>query len=138
MRLPRALTRPDAKGGLFAWLHGFTLHVATGFVAVGVHYGAMWLLVEARLGSVMASAMGFLAGAVARFALSYWHVFAPTRGVRVAGTRFAITIACQLVANSGILAALLAAGVPLWPAQVATTVALTVFNYLAYRLWVFR
>jgi len=29
-------------------------------------------------------------------------------------------------------------GLPLWPAQIVTTVLLTVSNYLAYRLWVFR
>ncbi len=35
---------------------------------------------------VPASAVGFVAGALTRFALSYWHVFAPSRGMTAAGT----------------------------------------------------
>ena len=30
------------------------------------------------------------------------------------------------------------ARLPLWPAQVTTTVLMTFVNYLVYRLWVFR
>jgi putative flippase GtrA len=29
-------------------------------------------------------------------------------------------------------------GIAVWPAQIATTVLLTVVNYLVYRWWVFR
>lgn len=138
MPLRRLLARPAANGGLLHWLQTFALHVATGFFAVAVHYAAMWGLVRAGLGGVSASACGFLGGALTRFALSYWHIFSPSRGVRLASMRFIVVIAGQFVANSALLAALLAAGVDLWPAQVATTVALTFVNYLAYRLWVFR
>ena len=52
--------------------------------------------------------------------------------------RFVVVIAAQLAANSALLAGLLALGTSLWPAQIATTIALTFGNYLAYRLWVFR
>jgi putative flippase GtrA len=138
MRLPSLLRRPRADGGLLHWAHSFALHVATGFLAVAAHYAVMYALVRSGMAGVPASAVGFGAGALTRFALSYWHIFEPSRGVRVASLRFVVAIAAQLAANSALLAALLDAGLSLWPAQVTTTVLLTFANYLAYRLWVFR
>jgi len=49
-----------------------------------------------------------------------------------------VVIGVGMIANTGLLAALLGVGLPLWPAQIATTILLTFGNYVAYRLWVFR
>lgn len=138
MPVRKLLRRPAPGGGLLHWLHSFTLHVLTGVLAVAAHYAVMYGLVRAGVPGVPASAVGFLFGALTRFALSYFHVFLPTRGVKVASVRFVIVIALQLAANSVLLAGLIEMGLSLWPAQVLTTVLLTVGNYLAYRLWVFR
>ena len=138
MPIPKLLRRPASASGALHWMHTFALHVATGFLAVAAHYAVMYALLRTGMAGVPASAVGFLAGAVTRFALSYWHIFEPTRGVAVASARFVIVIAVQLAANSALLAGLLALGTSLWPAQIATTIALTFGNYLAYRLWVFR
>ena len=135
--LVAALRRPSGSG-LAHWIHSFSLHVVTGFAAVAAHYALMYALLRAGLAAVPASAIGFLAGALTRFVLSYAHIFAPTRGVQAAGARFVVAIAAQLAANSALLAALTHAGVAVWPAQVTTTVLLTVVNYLVYRWWVFR
>lgn len=132
------MRRPVPAGGLGHWVHTFVLHVMTGFLAVAAHYAVMYGLVRAGTAGVPASAVGFGAGALTRFALSYWHIFVPSRGVRVAGLRFVLAIVAQLALNSAMLSALLDRGVALWPAQVATTILLTFINYLAYRLWVFR
>ncbi len=106
---------------------------------MGAHYTLMFVLLEFDAWRpVAASAVGFGAGALTRFALSYAHIFAPTKGVRVAGFRFAVAIAAQLVANLALLATLTHQGVGVWPAQVATTLLMTVANYLVYRWWVFR
>jgi putative flippase GtrA len=43
-----------------------------------------------------------------------------------------------MLANTALLGALLATGIGVWPAQIATTILLTFANYAAYRLWVFR
>ena len=120
------------------WLHSFSLHIVTGFAAVAAHYALMYGLLRAGLGPVPASGIGFGAGALTRFALSYAHIFSPSAGVHTAGVRFAVVIAAQLAANSALLAALTRGGIDVWPAQVATTVLLTFVNYLAYRWWVFR
>jgi putative flippase GtrA len=135
--LRHALRRPSGRG-LGHWLHSFSLHVATGFAAVAAHYALMYAMLAAGLSPVPASGLGFLAGALTRFVFSYAHIFTPTHGVNVAGMRFVVAIAAQLAANSALLGAFMQAGVAVWPAQIATTVLLTVANYLVYRWWVFR
>ncbi len=132
-----ALRRPSGRG--FAhWIHSFSLHVFTGFAAVAAHYALMYAMLQTGMAAVPASAIGFGAGALTRFTLSYAHIFAPTRGVQAAGLRFIVAIAAQLAANTGLLATFTQAGLTVWPAQVLTTVLLTVVNYLVYRWWVFR
>lgn len=137
MPIRKFLRRPQGNG-ILHWMHSFSLHVATGAIAVAAHYSVMYGFVKAGLPGVPASALGFVAGALTRFALSYWRVFAPSRGMTVAGARFVVAIALQLAVNTLLLAGLLQAGLTLWPAQVTTTVLMTFGNYLAYRLWVFR
>jgi putative flippase GtrA len=138
MPIPKVLRRPASASSVMHWIHTFALHVATGFLAVAAHYAVMYALLQTGMTGVPASAVGFVAGAATRFALSYWHIFEPTRGVAAASLRFVVVSAAQLTANSALLAGLLALGTSLWPAQIVTTVALTFGNYLAYRLWVFR
>jgi putative flippase GtrA len=138
MPLRQLLRRPSPDGSLLHWIHTFVLHVMTGFLAVAAHYATMYAFLQTGMTGVPASTLGFVGGASTRFALSYWHIFEPSRGMRVASLRFAVVIALQMLANSALLALLLQAGISLWPAQVTTTIALTFVNYLAYRLWVFR
>lgn len=138
MPIRKLFRRPKSDESLLHWVHTFVLHVMTGFLAVAAHYAAMYAFLRTGMAGVPASTFGFVAGASTRFALSYWHVFEPTRGMRVASLRFGVVIALQMLANSALLALLLQLGLSLWPAQVATTIALTFANYLAYRLWVFR
>jgi putative flippase GtrA len=135
--LGAALRRPTGSG-VVHWLHSFGLHVASGFAAVAAHYTLMAVLIHAGVAPVPASAVGFLAGALTRFTLSYAHIFEPTRGVRIAGMRFVLAIAAQLAVNSLLLALITGHGISVWPAQIATTGLLTVVNYLVYRWWVFR
>ena len=116
----------------------FFLHVATGFLAVGVHYGILWVLLRAGVGPVTGSAVGFTGGALTRFLLAYHHVFTPSHSLAIAGRRFLVALAAQAAANTAVLWGLLAAGTPVWPAQIATTIVLTFANYAMYRLWVFR
>jgi putative flippase GtrA len=132
-----ALRRPSGSG-LAHWAHSFSLHVATGFAAVAAHYAVMYVALRTGLAPVVSSAIGFVAGALVRFAFSYAHIFSPTAGVPAAGLRFVAAVGAQLAANSALLGALTSAGIGVWPAQVATTVLLTFANYLVYRLWVFR
>src|SRR5215469_5784022 len=115
MSVRRLLRRPAPDGSLLHWVYTFVLHVATGFLAVAAHYAVMYGLLRTGMGGVPASAVGFLAGALTRFAASYWHIFEPSRGVAVASLRFVVAIAAQLAANSALLAGLLALGTSVWP-----------------------
>ena len=137
MPVHRFLRRPQGHG-ILHWIHSFSLHVATGAISVVAHYSVMYLFVRVGVPGVPASALGFGAGALTKFALSYWRVFAPSRGMTAAGTRFVVAIGLQVVVNTLLLASFLKLGLSLWPAQVATTVLMTFGNYLVYRLWVFR
>ena len=120
------------------WAHSFVLHIAAGFIATAAHYALMFVLLQAGLGGVAATTLGFVAGAVTRFLLSYFHVFLPTAGVKAAMWRFVVSLLIQMTANSLLVAALLAAGLHVWVAQVVTTGSLIIFTFLAGRFWVFR
>lgn len=120
------------------WISGFSLHVITGVFAVVAHYSLMWLVLRVDAEPVVASSIGFTAGALVRFQLSYTRVFSPTIGIPSAALRFVFALSCQMLANAAFLAILIRLGVGLWLAQVIVTIALTVGNYLLYRLWVFR
>ena len=119
------------------WIVRFVLHVATGVLAVVAHYAVMALCIRASVAPVAASAIGFVAGALTRFYTAYFHVYSPTTTARAVAPRFALALAVQFVANAALLGVLMAAGVPVWWAQVITTALLAVATYLVYRLLVF-
>lgn len=131
----RAALRRAVVVGLIA---NFSLHVLTGFAAVGVHYAILYVLLQLGVQPLIGSGIGFCGGAVTRFTLAYFRVFTPTHGLTIAGRRFVVVLGLQMLANTALLGALLATGIGVWPAQIATTVLLTFANYAAYRLWVFR
>jgi putative flippase GtrA len=134
----RALARRRHETGPAGVAISFGLHVGTGFLAVAAHYGAMAALLAGGVPPLTASGIGFGAGALVRFLLAYYGVFLPTRGMVTAGWRFGVALALQLAVNTLLLAALLALGFAVWPAQVTVTIVVTLLNYLVYRLWVFR
>ena len=134
-----ALARLRGGRGPLAVALTFVLHVATGFIAVAVHYASMWAFMRAGLQPVTASAAGFAGGALARFVLSYVGVFAPTVGV-AAGRRALrrgdrSCSSCSTASGSRHCSR---SALTVWTAQVAVTIALTFLNFAIYRAWVFR
>lgn len=136
-RRPAVGTAP-ARTGWRDTLLRFMLHVATGVLAVLVHYGVMALAMHLGAPPVAASALGFVGGALTRLYTAYFHVFSPTRSLRAVAPRFALALAAQFAANAGLLALLLALGLPVWWAQGLTTAALALATFLVYRLLVFN
>jgi putative flippase GtrA len=120
------------------WLKRFVLHVVTGFAAVAVHYAVMWVLLRVGTEALVASSVGFAFGALTRFFTAYYNVFEPTQKVRTTIPKFVLALAIQGVLNSVFLAGFMEIGLPLWWAQVATTILMTFLNYVVYRLWVFK
>ena len=131
--------RDDApKVLVLDWLTRFALHVATGALAVAVHYSLMAMAMRAGADPLLASSLGFVAGAVTRFLTAYFNVFTPSGTMREAVPRFLLALAVQFALNSLLLAAFIGLGLAVWWAQVLTTILLTFLNYVVYRLWVFR
>lgn len=120
------------------WVVRFATHVVTGFLAVAVHYSLMAALLHVGTQPVVASSLGFIAGAATRFLTAYFKVYAPTETMRTAMPKFLLTLGGQFIINFLTLAVLMDAGMSVWWAQVVTTGLLTFGNYLVYRLWVFR
>ena len=135
---PIGATPTLRRAVIIGLIANFSLHVLTGFAAVAVHYGVLYVLLKLGVQPLIASGIGFVGGAGTRFALAYWRVFTPSHGLTTAGRRFVVVLGIQAAANTAMLGLLLAGGVGVWPAQIATTIVLTFGNYVAYRLWVFR
>ena len=123
---------------LVDWARGFSLHVITGFIAVAAHYTLMWMLLKLAAPPLFASSLGFVAGAITRYLLSFYKVFAPTGSVPATLAKFTAALGAQMVANLILLDLIMHAGANLWLAQVSATIILTFVNFIVYRLWVFK
>jgi len=120
------------------WIRGFTLHVLTGFIAVAAHYALMWVLLSLGTPTLASSGVGFVAGAVTRYLLSYYAVFAPTGSVQSTVAKYLTVLGVQMTMNLILLKLFMLTGLSVWIAQIITTILLTFANYIAYRLWVFK
>lgn len=136
--LVQFLRQVVTPGGSSSWQVQFFQHLVTGVIATAAHYVVMWFALNLQLWPVMATTIGFTAGASTRFFFSYFHIFEPERDVMKALPHFVMALALQMVINAVLLAILLAVEVPVWPAQVITTGALVIFNFLVYKFWVFK
>ena len=125
-------------GGSSSWKVQFFQHLITGVIATAAHYVVMWFALSLQSLPVLATSIGFAAGAATRFFFSYFHIFEPERDVIKALPHFLLALALQLVMNAALLALFLALGVPVWPAQVLTTGSTVISNFLVYKYWVFK
>jgi len=120
------------------WKIQFLQHLLTGAIATAAHYIVMWVALSVELFPAVATTIGFVVGATTRFIFSYFHIFEPEKDVKSAVPHFLMALALQMVINAGLLMVLLSVNIPVWPAQVLTTGMLTVFNFMAYKFWVFK
>ena len=124
--------------GDHGWKVQFVQHLVTGAIATAAHYGVMWAAMELALIPVLATTVGFIAGATTRFLFSYFHIFEPERDVVTAVPHFLLALGLQMALNAALLTLLLQMTSLVWPAQVVTTALLTTFNFLMYKFWVFK
>lgn len=116
----------------------FFLHLLTGCIATGVHYGVMATLLRWVPSAVIASSFGFLAGALTRFLCSHKIVFSGDRLLLPAATRFVLSLLIQLALNGLLLKSFLLMTNYLWIAQIITTGLMVLFNFVVYKNWVFK
>ncbi len=98
----------------------------------------MWVLLKQDIAPLTASIFGFCAGAIVRFLTAYLAVFEPEQPWALALPRFLASLVIQGAGNAGLLWLLLALNLPVWIAQILVTGAMTILNFVVYRLWVFR
>ena len=120
-------------------LRKFAAYVVAGFAATATHYVVMVVLInQLRLPEVVASSIGFLAGACVKYPLNYWAVFASEQAHHVAIPRFIISLAIGFALNALLFAILLRAlDVHYMVSQVLTTGTVLFVNYLLARYWIF-
>ncbi|HEX4944091.1 MAG TPA: GtrA family protein [Usitatibacteraceae bacterium] len=118
----------------------FLRYGIAGLVATATHYAVMVALVWTFAGhEVLASSMGFIAGAFVKYPLNYWLVFASRQRHRVAVPRFVIGLALAFALNAVLLALLLRSlDAHYMVSQVLTTGVVIFANYVVARLWIFR
>jgi len=118
----------------------FLSYGIAGLAATASHYATMMGLVWAMGGrEVLASSLGFIAGALVKYPLNYWLVFDSRQHHRVAVPRFMISLVLSFALNAILLALLLRLlDVHYMVSQVLTTGVVITVNYVMARLWVFR
>ena len=83
----------------------FLSYGIAGLAATASHYATMMGLVWAMGGrEVLASSLGFIVGALVKYPLNYWLVFASRQHHRVAVPRFVISLALSFALNAILLA----------------------------------
>jgi putative flippase GtrA len=117
----------------------FAKYVVAGLVATGTHYVVMVVLIDRfAIPEVVASSIGFIAGACVKYPLNYWAVFGSGERHGVAIPRYVFSLAIAFVLNAVMFAVLLRLlDVHYMVSQVLTTGTVLFVNYLLARYWIF-
>lgn len=117
----------------------FLRFALVGVAGTIVHYGVMIALIEvAGLGTVLATSLGFLAGASVSYVLNRKITFISNQPVGVAFAKYIAALTVGLVINACIVAGLEALGLHYFIAQPIATAVVLFWNFGASRLLVFR
>ena len=129
-------TRPDAPRG---WSRQSVAFIAVGLVATAIQYGALLITVQGlHRDPVLGSSVGFVLGAVVNYLLNYHVTFRSANPHVSTAARFVVISSAGLLLNGSIMYGLVQwLHVLYWLAQIAATVAVTVWNFLCSALWTF-
>jgi len=110
-----------------------------GIVAAVVHYGLLIGLVElGRWGAVPATLVGYVGGGIVSYWLNRSHTYRSDRPHAEAGWRFAVVAAVGFALTYGAMHALVdRMALPYLPAQIATTLIVLVWSFVAHKVWSF-
>jgi putative flippase GtrA len=110
-----------------------------GIVAAVVHYGLLLSLVE--LGGwhpVVATLVGYVGGGVVSYWLNRTHTYASDRPHSEAGWRFAVVAGVGFLITFAVMSSLVVRlALPYFPSQIATTLVVLVWSFLAHKYWSF-
>lgn len=121
---------------LFQQIIAFT---GVGVVAAIVHYGLLLGLVE--LGGwhpVPATLVGYFGGGLVSYWLNRTHTYASDRPHSEAGWRFAVVAGVGFLITFAVMSGLVVRlALPYFPSQVATTLVVLVWSFVAHKYWSF-
>jgi len=126
--------------GLRRLLHQFVAFFGVGIIAAVVHYGLLYLLVEAFFYDPVSAALaGYVAGGVVSYVLNRLFTYEAQRGHLEAAWRFLVVA----VVGFGLTWLLMGffhtrLGWHYLLAQIATTGIVLVWSFLAHKYWSFR
>ena len=117
----------------------FVRFACVGLAATGVHYAILIALVEIwQIGPVVATTMGFAAGAFVSYVVNRRYTFKAAGQFGPGLAKYYGVMSVGLVLNAIIVAVLSGGGLPYLVAQVIATGAVLIWNFLTARLVVFR
>ena len=127
---------PVPSGGLAAQIIAFT---GVGVIAAVVHYGLLVGLVElAGWRAVPATLVGYVGGGIVSYWLNRIHTYRSARPHGEAGWRFAVVAAVGFCITYGVMHGLVERmALPYLPSQVATTLVVLVWSFVAHKFWSF-
>lgn len=117
----------------------FSTFFGVGLVTFAADYGLFFVLLNlAGLDRIVAALGGYAFGGLVNYALNRAHTFETTRSHAQAGWRF-VTVMAAGFALTWALMTLFSGplGLNPWPARLATTGLVFVFNFVAHRAWSF-
>ena len=120
--------------------YSIPMYIGAGGIATASHYATMIALVQLfNVVPLLATATGFIVGAVVKYVLNHKVVFVTDARHDAALPRFGVMLAVMFALNAAVFATL-QQGLELnyIVAQVITTILLSPPGYLMSRLWVFR
>lgn len=131
---------PVASRGVAHFLRQFVAFFGVGVIAAVVHYGLLYLLVEAFFYDPVSAALaGYVAGGLVSYVLNRVYTYEAQRGHLEAGWRFGV------VAGIGFVLTWLLMGLfhtrlgwHYLLAQVATTGIVLVWSFIAHKYWSFK
>ncbi len=113
-------------------------YLVVGGVAFGFDIGLLFLLHEILLVPLApATATAFLASFAVTYILQRVFTFRSRVGVAASSLKYTLLVIANTFAVTGIVSAAAALGIPWFWGKVAAVIAMTVWNYFAYRYWVF-
>lgn len=119
----------------------FTKRSLIGYiVGGGAYFWTAWLIITfgtAYIGLWWANLIGNTIGIIINYAAQRYWAF-PGKNIFNSGWKFLLLTAVNFVISYLILKLLTGLGVPLWLAQFFSAGFFTIWNYVWYKLWVFK
>lgn len=120
------------------WASSAVRYLFVGGLSFLFDVGVLWLLHDGlHVPLPVATPIAFLLSFAVTYTLQRTLAFRAADGVAPSVIKYALLVAFNMVATTGIVWAFAAVGAPWLVGKVAAVFATTIWNYFAYRLWVF-